>query len=326
MSIIHWSEIEGFHNVRKHLVAFPETINYRAKVKLHGTNAAIQCHKDGTVIPQSRTTELSDKNDNMGFAKWVFTHKDKWNLKNDLVIFGEWCGKGIMKEVAISAIPQKIFAVFAARSLSDPEKLIIEPEELQKVVAGIPDTYVLPWWAPKGTTEYATFIRFNKTDEELKSKADELNLHVLEVEENDPWVDATFGVKGIGEGLVFYPISSNHLGVTNFSTFAFKAKGEKHRVTKAASPIQIKVEVIEGINQFLDTFVTEPRLEQGLNTVAPDGILSNKLIGSFIKWVTEDVEKESKDELAVSGLDWKQLQKPVSDKARTWFLNRLKNI
>ena len=58
MSIITWTEIEAFENIRKYTEAHPEILNghskvyYRAKVKLHGTNAGIQCHDNGDIIAQ----------------------------------------------------------------------------------------------------------------------------------------------------------------------------------------------------------------------------------------------------------------------------------
>ncbi len=50
------------------------------------------------------------------------------------------------------------------------------------------------------------------------------------------------------------------------------------------------------------------------------GGLEKKNIAAFIKWVTTDVEKEGKDELAASGLTWKQVSPLISQKAREWFL------
>jgi Ni,Fe-hydrogenase I cytochrome b subunit len=50
------------------------------------------------------------------------------------------------------------------------------------------------------------------------------------------------------------------------------------------------------------------------------GGLQKKNIAAFIKWVVTDVEKEGKDELAASGLEWKQVSPLISTKAREWFL------
>jgi hypothetical protein len=50
------------------------------------------------------------------------------------------------------------------------------------------------------------------------------------------------------------------------------------------------------------------------------GVAEKKHIAGFIRWVVADVEKEGKDELAASGLDWKQVSPLISNKAREWFL------
>ena len=231
---IPWTEIESFHNIRKFMKAYPENLNsnntvlYRSKVKLHGTNAAVQVVPGGTLIAQSRSSEISVTNDNAGFARWVASHNPMdWHLAEGLVIFGEWCGPGVQKGVAISEIPQKIFAVFAARRLDQSDTLIVEPEELAGLVNGIKDVYVLPWY-----NEEVLSVDWTLPSEELVASTSIINGWVNAVEENDPWVENTFNVKGTGEGLVFYPVSSEHLGNKNFNNLVFKAKGEKHKNIK----------------------------------------------------------------------------------------------
>lgn len=322
-TVVPWTEIESFHNIRKFIKVYPENlgenkvVTYRSKVKLHGTNAGIQCHKDGQVLPQSRTTLLTATADNAGFAKWVIENQSHWQLNNDLIIFGEWCGPGIQKGVAISSITKKVFAVFAAKSLTDNDLLIVEPDALQLLVKGIPDTYVLPWHKDSIDIDWLA------SDEELSVKTSLINNLVMDIEANDPWVEETFGVKGTGEGLVFYPRSIGHLGNINFNNLCFKAKGEKHKNIKTAAPAQVNPEVASSINQFVDMVLTEARLMQGAKAVAEDGSFSNKLIGKFISWITSDVQKETQDELSASNLDWKSVQKPISDKARTWYLTKI---
>src|ERR1019366_4723709 len=160
MALVAWPEIVSFHNIRKYAHAHPEILNgqskvsYRSKNKCHGTNAAIQCHADGRVICQSRTTELINGADNNGFASWVKANEAYWqinmlnenNLRSDLVIFGEWCGSSVQHGVALSQLPNKIFAVFGARSLLVPETFISDPITLSMLVRDIPGTYVLPWY------------------------------------------------------------------------------------------------------------------------------------------------------------------------------------
>lgn len=100
-----WPEIESFHNIRKFVRVDPaewflgiemlsgtSTVSYKAKVKLHGTNAAVQCHDSGEVLAQSRTNIISLQNDNAGFARWVNSIDNYWSMAHGHVVYGEWCG------------------------------------------------------------------------------------------------------------------------------------------------------------------------------------------------------------------------------------------
>lgn len=344
MAVIGWTEIEAFYNIRKYTEANPEILNgksqvtYMAKVKLHGTNAAVQCHADGRIIAQSRTSELVEGADNAGFAKWVKENETLWqdshgnygNARCDVIIYGEWIGPGVQKGVAVSEIPKKCFAVFAARPLANgvplEDHLWVDPEILVDLIEGIPDTYVLPWYGDKLIVDWS----LSSEEQALAEPVKRINRWVGWVEENDPWVEGIFNVKGTGEGLVFYPVSEEHLGYTSFNNLVFKAKGEKHKNIKTAAPAQVNPESAASIDQFVDMVLTEARLEQGARAVcdliARDGSLvcDTSLVGKFIVWITTDVQKETQDELEASKLNWKQVQKPLTNKARQWYLEKAK--
>lgn len=330
MAVIAWTEIESFHNIKKFMRAYPENLNgnsivaYRSKVKLHGTNAGVQVHDDGTIIPQSRTTELTLENDNASFARWVMYNKEAWSVAKGHIIYGEWIGPGIQKGVAVSEIPKKCFAVFAARIIGEnaehrPDALFVEPDVLTKLVKGIPDTYVLPWHKDSTGADVGVEINWLAGNDDLEHEVKFINAHVMGVEENDPWVQATFGVKGTGEGLVFYPTSQEHLGLTSFNNLVFKAKGEKHKNIKSSAPAQVNPEAAANVDQFVDMVLTEARLEQGAA-----GNYDMKLVGKFLAWISTDVQKETQDELEASGLTWKDVSKAIATKARLWFIEKAK--
>src|SRR5262245_50656379 len=118
--LIAWNSIELLHNVVLTLNYLRERqgsplprIVYRAKIKLHGTNAAVQRTREG-VFPQSRSQLLSPGDDNKGFARWVEASRAYFEaLPPEVTVFGEWCGPGVEKGMAVSALDRKIFAVFA---------------------------------------------------------------------------------------------------------------------------------------------------------------------------------------------------------------------
>jgi hypothetical protein len=136
-------------------------------------------------------------------------------------------------------------------------------------------------------------------------------------------VKRTFGVTGLGEGLVFYPVAS--LDGSAISTapeelalLMFKAKGEKHRTANTKMAVQVDASVVASVDEFVALMVTEARLAQGLSTVCPEGS-DIRAMGKFLAWVAADVEKESKAELEASNLTWEQVSKAVQAKARDWF-------
>lgn len=327
MTFYPWPEIEAFHNVRKFTHHYPElveggVVTYRPKVKLHGTNAAIQIHKDGTVVAQSRTNVITPQNDNMGFASWVEANKECWAAKaptDGVIVFGEWCGKGIQPGVAVSEIP-KTFAIFAAQSMEYPEYVTYKPELLSAfapVVGGHPLAHVLPW------AGYAMTVDWTKSSEELAGTVDLINEFVLLIEACDPWVKKVFGIEGVGEGLVYYPTS--HQGMTNLKNLMFKAKGAKHRVVAAPKAATVDPMVAASAEAFAEMVVTEARLEQGKGIIGtPPYTAPEQLTGKFVGWIIGDVQKECQAELEASGLTWKQVSGTVSRRASKWWLDKTK--
>lgn len=342
MNFIPFPSIEGLHNVVKSTANFlavdpplqwpykdyagPQlqhgSIKYRGKIKLHGTNAGIRL-ANGEVAAQSRSQLIDVKNDNAGFARWVENNRDYWqSIANialltgeDLTVFGEWCGPGIMKGTAIQQIPNKIFAVFA---VIQNGKLISEPFMIDFLLGKRPaDVHILPWHAD-------SFVVHFDNRGHLESVARDLGgMIVNDVEPVDPWVKQVFGVEGVGEGIVYYPGAGEAHPVEFFSNFAFKAKGEKHKVTKTKEVVQVDPEVAASVEQFVQMFVTEARLEQGLAFV---GTAEGKNIPAFLKWFAADVMKESKDEMEASGLTWDKVQKQVQFTARNWFLAKVRAV
>lgn len=341
MTFLAWPEIQGFHNIRKFVRVDPgewfrakedlsgtPIVAYKCKVKLHGTNAAVQVHGEApnhTLICQSRESIITPEKDNAGFARWVHSNKEAWGVANGWVIYGEWCGPGIQKSVAIAEIPRKIFAVFAARPLGENDTLVVEPDQLELLVKGIPDVYVLPWYSRPchhGCDRNITVLDINwrQTDEDLTKNTSVINDWVLAIEANDPWVEATFGNKGTGEGLVFYPVSTAHQGWQSFEYLVFKAKGEKHKNIKTQAPAQVNPETAASVDEFTGIALTEARLEQGAGKVCTGALAYDmKDLGKFIQWIAADVQKETKDELEASNLTWKQVEKAITAKAREWY-------
>lgn len=331
---IAWTEIENFHNVRRTLAKYPHltrgnnVVTYMAKVKLHGTNAGVMIDNHGVVTALSRTAVLTETSDNAGFAKWVAANEDKWAQfapsEGTVVVFGEWAGPSIQKGVALNQLKEKVFAVFAARIVERNDiDFICEPAALADFVKEIPNAHVLPWYNSGEKFD----VDWGAPAEELQPVLDRINAHVGAVEACDPWVASKFGVRGVGEGLVFYPVSKGHLHYENFSNLCFKAKGEKHQVVAHTKPVQVDPTVAANATAFAELVVTPARCEQGARAVNDGKLEFNpKLIGAFLAWINHDVEKETQAELEASGVDRKVALKACGDRARAWYVAEMKKL
>lgn len=321
---IGWNSIELLHNVVRRFQVLseqgtqPPRVTYQAKVKLHGSNCAVQVMPDG-VFAQSRTTLLSPGADYKGFASWVENHSDYFrSLPVGAVVFGEWCGPGVEKGVAISQTPKKLFAVFGVQL---DGRIVFEPAEIRKLAppTGAPsELHVLPWEGESLVLDFAS-------KESLEAAASELNSRVVAVEQEDPWVKRMFGISGIGEGLVLYPIQVDGAAPPGepeaFSRLMFKAKGEKHRTMKASRAVQVNASTAATIDEFVHLVVTDARLEQGV-IAACSGARDPRLTSVFLTWFLSDVRKESVAELEASRLTWSEVEKALQTRARSWFLRR----
>jgi hypothetical protein len=322
-----WPDIENFHNVRRNVVKYPNllgtssTVFYRGKVKIHGTNAGIQVLKsENRCIAQSRSSNISSQRDNVGFAAWVESVSELFlsHVQRDVIIYGEWCGPGIMKGVAINKIPNKIFAIFAAQPISSEtnectDTMIVDPVLLRSLIENIPNTHVIPW----ETDEIA--VKWHETSEEL------INEFVAKIDTCDPWVKRVFDIEGTGEGLVFYPIS--HPGRKFFSDLAFKAKGEGHVIVAKTKPAQVDPTVASNVDMFATMTVTKARCEQGVRAINNGELVFDpSKIGEFLKWMNIDIAKETVAEQEVAKLDHKLVGRAVQQKARQWFLMNSKKV
>ncbi len=347
---VSWTEIPNFSTLLKTWEAYPhtrggqDTIVYRAKVKLHGSCAGIRIDSDGTVTAFSRTAVLTEKDDLKGFCKWVMAQKEKWAElaqgilpDNSIVILGEWCGPGVIKgSTAISKTEKKIFAIFAVRAFDkntkteseeedDLGEVYVTPDALIRFAA-TNDSYILPWYTD-ASGESKKYLIDVKNVDKLQSELDRLNEDVLAIEQNDPWVEETFGVKGGGEGLVLYPIYHKVGDYKTFTNLVFKAKGEKHQVIVKAKPAQIAPETAESAKAFAAMVLPEARLQQGADSVHKDGVnFSMKFLGDFLTWIKKDVVKECQNEMAASNLEEKVALRECETLARNWYIAKAKGV
>jgi len=309
-------------------------IVYCGKIKLHGTNGGVNISltSDGKVqvFAQSRNQFLGKKeSEHHGFGLWVHKHTDYFQTIfkefpdcKTMVIFGEWAGQGIMKGAAICTIPRRIYAVFG---ILIGESIITSPERittlLQKEKKYPEEVFVVPFVTSQ--------LPLNFSDSsQLEKPVNEMNTIVESIDKEDPYVKETFQITGPGEGIVWYPISKdNELGYMKFETYSslvFKTKGLTHSVIRTKRAVQLEPEAAQGVDDFVEMFVTLPRLEQALQEVCKGKAESSQNIGKFVDWILKDIKKEGQIELKQSGLNWDTVDEKIKFKTKTWFMEMLR--
>lgn len=330
--MIKFPSIEQFRNVRRNVErkaqflridengeavmdrsAKMPKISYRGTVKLHGTNAAVQVH-DNYIVTQSRNNIITPENDNAGFARWAhsipFSTWDalrKQITDKNIVLFGEWAGKGVQPKVAIAEV-EKFFAIFAARDINE-ENGWFSIRNLNT-----PKDYRIYNVYDFGS--YTIDIDFENPAEDV-NKMNELTLAV----EKECPAGKYFGVSGIGEGIVWRPMEAEY----NDSRYWFKVKGGEHSNSKVTKLANVNVEKMKSIEDFVNFACNEGRLMQGYEYLKENKHeLTEKSTGVFIQWIIGDILKEEKDTLTQNNLTEKQVLGNISKVARRWYFDKIK--
>jgi len=296
-------------------------LRFTGSVKLHGTNAGVCYNNIDGLYFQSRSRVITQESDNAGFAFFANSREEvfksmmnfislKENVDLDrytISIFGEWAGKGIQKDVAISELDRAFF-IFGVRITSIEDNafyrwLPIEKYNLSHIKSGI-----------FNINSFQTFsinIDFNNP-ELIQNKLIEIT---KEVEAKCPIADA-FGIQGIGEGVVWStPYGSDIL--------RFKVKGELHSSSRVKTLANIDVDKINSIEEFVEYSVTENRFNQAVGEIYGEGELDIKKLGNLIKWIRNDIIKEETDTMSKNNLFPKDIGGRIGVKVKEMFKSKL---
>lgn len=307
--------------IYEHTTPYP-TLTFTGTVKLHGTNSSFAYDKkNDNYWCQSRNRILTLEKDNANFCKFinenvndllslcnmVHTH-EKLNDDDIVVLYGEWCGLGIQNKVAISKLDRKIFVLFDVKIIKNNVTTWISHDNFKKIKIDNKQIYNI--------LDFQTFsinIDFNNPLD-FQNKLADLTLLV----EKECPVAKQLGVSGIGEGIVW-----THM-LTPFENIRFKVKGQEHSVSKVTKLANVDVEKLASINAAVDMFVTENRMEQGVQeSIYNEGREPvKKNIRYFLKWMNDDIVKEESDTIKENGLMFKDIAKYVSRKASTWYMSK----
>jgi len=302
-------------------------IKFKGTVKLHGTNIGICFNDNAGLWVQSRTDIITPNNDNAGSAFFVEKNKESFlrlfdkiktenNLdlsKNTISIYGEFCGKGIQKGVAITQIEKSLF-IYGVKITPHTETEEDRKENPAYWVeySGLRDIDNRIF----NVLDYKTYdieVDFNHPE----IARDIINEMVSEVENECP-IGKEFGISGIGEGIVFVNMESGR-------TF-FKAKGDKHagkQKTKTLIPVDDEKvnKILNVVEQITPTWRLDQMMTETFNLLN-GGILDITKIGLYIKAVINDILKEELLILKENDLEPKDVNKYVSQVAKDFFFER----
>ena len=302
-------------------LAIPPIVTINGTVKLHGSNSSIVYDSEDNYYAQSRERVLSIESDNAGFC--VFSHRVKSfvepilkNILSDyesalsVVIYGEWCGKGIQKSIGVSEL-DKMLVLFGIK--------VTYPDETEGHRGEWIDNDLLSRFVNEDLRIFNIYdFKTYSLEVDLSNAAMVQNklIELTEQVEKECPVAKHFGIEnGCGEGIVW---TANFKG----NTYRMKTKGEKHSVTKVKTLSAVDIEKLESVDKFVEYAVTENRLDQGISYFKENNIqLEIKNIGQFISWVTKDVIKEEIDTMSENNITSKEFGSRASIKSRNFFIN-----
>ena len=326
MQFYKFPSIESFHNkVKEGSKKFAGELTFIKKTKLHGSNAAIVMHPEDGVYAQSRNRVITQDDDNYGFAEFVdslnlkHVHKDKNKV---IIIYGEWVGLGINNVDSITKLDKKIFCPFSVvfYDIENEEysNIIVKSDEI-KILIKVIRLYDCESIVVIDDIETIK-INFNE-ESTLNDVVDTLNGWVDDISKCDEWVKEKFSIEGSGEGFVLAPDTHDY---AIYKSWMFKIKTENHNVNKMFKPVSLNAEVSKDVDDFIIRFLTQARLEQAVTELGGEDSINIKRLGDFMKWIGQDVKKESSDEIEVSGFKWSDVSKRLNNKAKIWFMSKCK--
>jgi hypothetical protein len=295
-------------------------------VKIHGSNISLlftnnNNDDDAPCRIQSRNRILSLASDHYDcyrtlsqtplndlVTQIINIHSGPWT---EIMVVGEWAGKGIMKGVGVSEVEPKFFTIFNIRI----EQKWQDIRTYRTVALGHHRIYnICDFQSYAMTIDLKDLKDVERADKEMEAVA-------AEIDKKCP-VAAYFGIIGPGEGIVYTYTPP----VASYDLYNFKVKGPSHRITKKPKVTNAKtLDLAQSIAAFVKYCITPARLDQGILYLEEMGNPIHSLsTGVYIRWVVLDVLKEEGYTLEERNLKEKDVRQALTDAAREGWQVRLR--
>ena len=263
--------------------------------KLHGTNASIVYDINAqNIYTQSRNKVNSSQDSHMGFAEYVDKNREQiitwfkslvgqstFTDESHIVVYGEWVGPGIQKNVALTQLEEKAFVVFDLKLVINSDN--DHDENIYNNFPIFPSLEFTPWYSILDFPHKLVTIDF----QDLETSYLDLEKQAEAVTAECP-VGKQLGVKGKGEGHVYI-----HVGYEEGIPSKFKVKGKEHQNKKQVS-FDVSNKEYNEAKVFAESVTSMPRLEQGIQYLEefdhPVTELSS--LQYLIPWVIKDIHDE----------------------------------
>ncbi|CAF0924602.1 unnamed protein product [Adineta ricciae] len=328
--MIAYPDTNQFHDVIESIRRYPyrykieqgknyPKLKFTGTVKLHGANAAIVYQKELGYHCQSRHLIVSPEMDNHGFAHFMYPLAEKflqervlincsmlqkhYDRGNTIVIYGEWCGRNIQKNVALCGV-RKMFVIFKIRIGESKPPVWIDPKHWSNLQ-----------WSEQLIYNIFDFSTYDiEIDFNQPQLAQSKLVEITKTVENECPVGMYFNQKGYGEGIVWTE------WLQSYGNLSFKVKGEMHAVTKGGPMAPIAAERFDSIRDFVEYACTDNRMNQALDYLCEIQLeIEMENFDTFLEWIIADIKKEETNTIKNSNLNLKDVMCAISRKATVWF-------
>ncbi|KAI4921246.1 uncharacterized protein J4E92_008235 [Alternaria infectoria] len=229
-----------------------------------------------------------------------------------VVIAGEWIGEKIQKDVAIAQLSRR-FVIVSVNINGTWQK----DEAYSDISLPAHGIYNASRAGVFHTTLYPD--NYERTVSEVERMTEEVAAHC-------PFA-ATFGISGLGEGIVWKPVPTQYNADTSLW---FKSKGGKFKPTFFRLPKQHEgADIIKERRKAAATvaaaWCSQQRLEQGWDVLREKGVERDvRALGDFLKWIQFDILEEEKRHIKEHGVDEAALKIEIAKIAKPWYRAKLR--